>query len=172
MREDFDFNYNSIGNILGSTFQGGAEYSNTSKTAVFFSFWPDIVGSKFSSFSKPYSLKSNKLFVVCKNSFVSQEISMYKKDILKKTSVYAKGIGLEINDIVFSYKNWNDLNKTFEDDLDEENSEIDFSDDIYVDEEKIYKILSENKFLDDNLKKKFAENIIKSVKAKSLRNNP
>ena len=158
-------NFNSIGEILGSTLNDGAEYSIVSRYAVFFSFWGDIVGSKFSSTSKPYLVKEGNLYVSCANSFVVQELMMFKGDILKKIIPYANGVNLDIKDIVFSYKNWESANSDYNFD-DEENYEIN-PNDIVIDgdtENKILNITDKLSFLNDSQKNKLYLDILNNIK--------
>ncbi len=163
----------SIGDILGSTFKDGAEYSNTSKIAIFFSFWGEIVGKKYSENSKPYSFNLGKLYVTCKNSFVLQEISMYKKDILKKANIYSKAVDLKIDDIVFSYKNWSSLFDNY-DDLEEDNydSIIDFNNyEIDKNEhDKVKKMADRVSFLNGAQKEKLVNDIKNNLIKEKLKN--
>ncbi len=76
------------------------------KHSTIFSFWESIVGAKFSKFTKPYSIKYNKLYVSAKSPIIVQELNLYKRNILNKVNSYSRPLGIEITDIIFNYKNY------------------------------------------------------------------
>ena len=81
--------------------------NNVIKHSTIFSFWNSVVGLKFSNHTKPYAIKANKLYVSTKSPVVAQELSLYKLKLLNKINSYSKPLGIEINDIIFNYKNYN-----------------------------------------------------------------
>lgn len=80
--------------------------NNVIKHSTIFSFWNSVVGLKFSNHTKPYAIKANKLYVSTKSPVVAQELSLYKLKLLNKINSYSKPLGIEINDIIFNYKNY------------------------------------------------------------------
>ena len=88
-----------------------------SKEMTLFLMWNDIAGSKLAGFSRPISLKNKTLMVVCKNSLISQELYLSKAKILKSVQFYADSLKLKVDDIYFSYENWEKYNN--------ENEEVD-----------------------------------------------
>ena len=162
----------SIGKILSDNLTD-KKFGYICKVSMFFSFWKDIVGRKFEKKSKPYGIKSNKLFVSCENSFIVQELNMFKKDIIKKLSPYAKGLDIKINDISFNYKNWNELNnKNIEEDFEEEAYDLENLNTTEINEDEVRHI-KENidtiPYLNDAQKKKYFEDITNNLKASALR---
>lgn len=164
----------SIGEILNENF-ADEQFGHICKVSTFFSFWKDIVGQKFEKKSKPYKIKFNKLFVSCENSFIVQELNMFKKDIIKKLIPYAKGLDIEIDDISFNYKNWNELkDKSTEKDFDDK-KEYDLNDieAVKIDEEKIKSIkknISNIPYLNASQKEKYIKDIENNLKINILRN--
>lgn len=162
----------SLGEILDNNLQD-KQFKHILKVSTFFSFWSNIVGRKFEKKSKPYSIKSGKLYVTCENTVVVQELSMFKTEVLKKLSPYARGLEIEIEDIVFNYKNWFELNKNNEDEREDirEYSDNEISN-IQIDENKL-QLIKENidkiPYLDDSQKEKYFENIKNSLRANALR---
>ena len=142
--------------------------------ATIFSFWSDIVGAKFSKFSKPISIKSSKLFVSVSSPVLIQELTLCKRKLIEKINSYSKPLNIEIKDIVFNYKNYKE----------EQKEEINLIEDkpIWIDEEdlsnvkldnemisQIEKNISKLKFLDEEQKENFVKKIINNHKAKIIR---
>ena len=124
MTEDFS----TIKDILENDLSANPKYKFALKCSTLFSFWEEIVGFKFAKFTRPTSIKFEKLYVECKNSAITQELTMFQKKIIEKIMVYAAPLGIKVSDIVFSYKNW----KTNEEFFDE-NEDTDFVE--YTEEE-------------------------------------
>lgn len=76
------------------------------KHSTIFSFWDDVVGSKFAKFTRPYALKGNKLYVSAKSPVIVQELTLYKNKLIQKANSYSKPLGIEVSDIIFNYKNF------------------------------------------------------------------
>ncbi len=158
--------------ILNDSFLDSKKAQIAVKYSTIFSFWPQIVGSKFADSSKPIAIKNFKLHVVCENSFVVQELLMYKKIILNKLLPYCKPLGVEISDILFEYKNWANakLDKASDDFpnfyTDDELSKV--SVDI-SDFEAVFNNIDNSEYLSNEQKEKFKNRILKLQKAKKLR---
>ena len=70
-----------------------------------FGFWNKVVGKKFENNSKCEQINNKGILTVaCRNSTVSNELLMFKEEILKKINVYAKPLDITVADIVFSHK--------------------------------------------------------------------
>lgn len=99
-----------IGELISKTAFGEITKSNKMgaiiKHSTIFSFWNNIVGAKFAKFTKPYAIKYNKLYVTAKSPVIVQELGLYKTKILKNVNSYSMPLGIEIADIIFSYKNY------------------------------------------------------------------
>ena len=105
----------SISDLINSTVFGDIvkedKMSFVIKQTTVFSFWEDIVGKKFVKYTKPYVIKSSKIFVSVKSPVIIQELNLYKTKLLKKINSYSIPLGIEIKDIVFDYKNFEDKTK-------------------------------------------------------------
>lgn len=170
MTEDFS----TIKDILENDLSANPKYKFALKCSTLFSFWEEIVGFKFAKFTRPTSIKFEKLYVECKNSAITQELTMFQKKIIEKIMVYAAPLGIKVSDIVFSYKNW----KTNEEFFDE-NEDTDFveytEEEILAqeipkaDEKIVFESIEKMEFLTPELKEKYYMDIIKSLKAEVLR---
>lgn len=165
-------NFFTISDILNTGVFDTSKGSRALKYSTVFSFWPQIVGSKFKDSSKPLSIRSFKMFVTCENSFVVQELSMYKKVLLEKIKIYADPLGIKVSDMVFDYKNWcptvpeepeDDFGDFYtEDKLSEVNVDI-------SEYEGVFYNIDSSPYLNDEQKEKFKDRIIKLKRAKELR---
>jgi len=100
----------SIGELLSSSkFKDVIDCSKidiVAKHATIFSFWNDILGLKFINLTKPFAIKNKKLYISAKSPVIIQELNLYKTKLLKKINSYSMPLGIEIKDIVYSYKNY------------------------------------------------------------------
>lgn len=144
------------------------------KHSTIFSFWDSVVGARFSKFTKPYSIKCQKLYVSAKSPVLVQELNLYKTKILAKINTYSKPLGIEIKDIIFSYKNFAATNPI-------ENSSEKEDKPLYIkkeevenleiskeEKEKVFKSINRINFLNENQKEKLSGEIINNIKVKKL----
>ena len=72
-----------------------------------YKFWSNIVGEKFSSKSKPYSMLGGGVMVIaCENNVVAQELMLKKTQLLDKFQPYTKSLKMKVNDLKFDAKKW------------------------------------------------------------------
>ena len=166
-------NFSSISEILNEKLFNTNKSSIIIKYSTIFSFWEQIVAKKFINSTKPKAIKNSKIYILCKNSVVAQEISMHKTLILNKLKTYAQPLDVIISDLVVNFKDWQN-----EKDIEQDNGfnliEDKKLDEIKVDEsqfEEAFKNIDKSEYLDDMQKKKFKERILKLQKAKILRNS-
>jgi len=170
-----------IGDLIdASVFASGVngfKLRSVTKHSTIFSFWKDIVGSKFEKFTKPYAIKHSTFYVSTKSPVVAQELSLYKKTLLKKINSYSMPLGLEIKNITFNYKNFDEITAISAPETEVEDKPIWLSDDslekIEADENEIAQIekhIKKIKLLNDKQKKKLILKIIASKKAKIVQN--
>lgn len=146
------------------------------KHSTIFSFWNDVSGKKFASNTIPYAIKSSKLYISAKSPVIIQELTLYKKKLIEKINSYSMPLDIEIKDIVFDYKNYNEIIK--------QDSNEDLTEDkpIWYDDSKLNnKDESEEKLIKENIKKiaflteeqkeKLTRKAILSLRAKNLRKN-
>lgn len=166
-------NFSNISDIIGDNFFDSKKAQIALKHSTIFSFWGQIVGKKFINSSKPMSIRNFKLYVSCENSFVVQELMMYKKVLLKKLLPYSSALGVEISDILFEYKNWNPNREMFQagDDFPEFYSNDELSK-VNIDLkafEHVFKNIENSTYLNEEQKEKFKNKIIKLQQAKKMR---
>ena len=166
-----------IGELISKTTFGdmmkGNKVGQIIKHSTIFSFWNNIVGAKFANYTKPYSIKFNKLYVSAKSPVVVQELNLYKAKIIRNINSYSMPLGIEIKDVVFSYKNFAATtpetiagveDKPIEITKSQlENVEIDFET-----KETIKKNIDRIKFLNNEQKESFSNKIITTYKAKNF----
>lgn len=165
-------NFSNLSDILKDSFVDSKRVHNAFKYSTLFSFWSQIAGKKFENTSKPYSIKNSKLFVSCENSYVVQELLMYKNILLKKILPYSSALGIDVLDIVFDYKNWNVNTQNQIDDGFPEFYKDEKLNSICVDTrdfDVVFKNIDASEYLSDEQKEKFKNRIIKLQKAKKLR---
>lgn len=109
MRRQKEINYcemNSLGSVLDSFLQN-SNIKEGLKKSTLFKFWTKAAGKKFENVSKAQGItRNNVLVVACANSFVTSELTMFKRELLKKMKTYADPLGIVIEDINFSHKIW------------------------------------------------------------------
>ncbi len=161
--------FNNIGSVLDSVIKN-SDLQYGIKKSTLTKFWDKIVGKKFENYSRPTSLNRNGLLTVaCANSMVTNELTMFKQDILKKLEPYSKSLDLKIEDIVFSHKIWTEEKEQLEVDSSNhttEQAEINY-DEIELDEEEIKSIqncIDNNKFASEEQRKRMFEAIVKDLK--------
>jgi len=86
------------------------------KQITLLNFWPQIVGPRFEKISKAISVQKrgdgHVLMVAVLSSSVSQELYMFKGDILRKLEHISKSLDFDIKDIIFSVKLWEEFHYT------------------------------------------------------------
>ena len=155
---------------------GKNKLSEIAKQSTLFSFWENIAGNKLAKISKPYKIKDNKLYITAKSATVSQQLFFIKKKLLDKINSYSKPIGIEIEDMVLSYKNYDELTTTREIPVDEKmffiNNEqfkkIKLDDDLI---NSIKNSVNKIEMLNEKQKKELTEKILDNYKADLYRKN-
>ena len=154
------------------------------KISTLITMWPEIVGPRFKNNSKAYTLltqnRKNILVVATSSSVVSQELIMFKSEIIKKIYKYASKLDLKINNIIFNTKIWDDLNKkeTLKENTsierytryptDEELSKIEIPENLLI---SVRSALKEQNFSTDELKTRMLNLIIKDTKVQIWKKN-
>lgn len=167
-----------IGELISKTAFGDMMKNNKMgaiiKHSTIFSFWTAIVGAKFAKFTKPYSIKYNKLYVTAKSPVIVQELNLYKAKILKNVNSYSMPIGIEITDIIFNYKNYSMTtpdtlsNKKEDKPIEIQKSQLES---VELDENTQAQIkanVDKINFLNNEQKEKFAKKIESTYKAKKF----
>jgi hypothetical protein len=153
---------------------------------TFVNLWPDLIGSRFEKDTKAVSIIKKQgydvLLLAVSSSSVSQELFLYKNDILKKISSIALSLEFNIKDIIFNAKIWDQYNIKRKFSLKEENTRYflkkELSDlelkNITVPENIVNfikeSILTQN-FSSDELKDRMLGMIIKDIKTQIWKKN-
>lgn len=166
----------------------GQTFDKYISCAKLFEHWVDVVGKRFEKISLPYDIKGTTLFVSVMSSVVVQELSLYKKDILKKLEPFAHDVNYTIEDIRFDYKNWLSVKKSIDAVKNPKNESgvFDISTPNYYTEKdfetigldnkekeefkNLKEILEKSENLPEKLKEKLYNNAVMLCKAQKLRN--
>lgn len=101
--------FEKIGGILESVALD-FEKEKTSPKTIFFSMWQRVIDKKMFELTKPVSVNARGILTVaCKNAAVSSELIMRKKDILDNIKTISDTLGIEVSDIIFNHKIWNNI---------------------------------------------------------------
>ncbi|MFA6989089.1 MAG: DciA family protein [Candidatus Gastranaerophilaceae bacterium] len=154
------------------------------KETALIDLWPQIVGPRFENNSKAYTIlsrnKQNILVVATSSSVVSQELSMFKNEIIKKIYKHASNLDLKINDILFNTKIWGELNKKekitentsaekyTKSPTEEELNKIEIPENLL---ESIKNSLKEQTFSSDSLKERMLNLMAKDIKIQIWKKN-
>lgn len=143
----------------------GLKVSSVSK------LWADIVGPRFKKTSKIYSIYENKgsdiVLIAVNSSAVAQELSFYKKDILKKLHKVGENFGFNIKEINFSTKYWKKEEKQEEKKVrvppDEDLECIEIPDELLED---LKVSLDEKSIFNEKIRQRFLKTVIKDLKTR------
>lgn len=105
---DFD----KVGDILSSVAKKSGLDNGLSQLA-FFNVWSEIVGQRFKNTSKAIKINGNTLIVATRSPAITQELSMFKADILKKIQKTTQKLDINIKDIQFNHKVWREIGKKY-----------------------------------------------------------
>ncbi|MEI8377031.1 MAG: DUF721 domain-containing protein [bacterium] len=106
-------NFDKLGDVLSSVAKQSGMNFGISQIALF-SLWAEVVGVRFKKNTKAIKINGKTLTIATKSSTVTQELSMFKADILKKLENMTKNLDIKIDDIIFNHKIWNEINKASE----------------------------------------------------------
>lgn len=103
-------NFDKLGDILSSVAKQSGLDSGISQIALL-NLWSEVVGSRFKKNTKAIKINGKILTIATKSSTVTQELSMFKADIIKKFDAMTKNLNIKIEDIIFNHKIWSEVNK-------------------------------------------------------------
>lgn len=154
----FNNSFESLNNILDKVVKN-LGIDRGLKQITLINFWPQIVGHRFEKTSKAVSVTRKHdcdvMVVAVSSSSVSQELVMFKNDIIKKMYPLSKALGFDIKDVIFSPKLWSQLHEEH------------FSPDESYSE--LYKKNPDEKDLEGiEVPESIAESVIKSVESQSF----
>ena len=107
MKEILYTDFNGIDKIIGDMLKGNEVLEKAMKRSNLCKFWAKVVGKPFDEKSKPHGMVGeNVMLIACENSAVVQELTLRKKQIIKKYAPYVKPLNIDLKDIVFDVKKW------------------------------------------------------------------
>ena len=155
------------------------------KEIALINMWPEIVGPRFKDKSKAVSVikKGNYdiLLVAVASSVISQELFLFKKDIVRKLSPLTKPLGFNIRDLYYNTKIWVDNPHPKVNDLNDSDKSVHFFiknptdnelKDISIPENLIDMVkesISSQNFSSDELKDRIMATIIRDIKVQIWR---
>ena len=114
--------------------------------------------------------------VLCKNAAVASELTMFKSQLLKKVQTYSNPLEIEVNDIIFSYKDWTNAVEKFQEIEDEYlpyitdeelNTQEISEDDVKI----IFESIEKLEFMPAETKEKYFSDIMKNLKYQKYKNS-
>ncbi len=113
MKEILYTDFKGIDSVLSAMLDDNAILQKAMKRSNLYTFWAKVVGKPFDVKSKPYGmLGANTMVIACESAAVVQELTLRKKQIIKKYSPYVKSLKIDLKDIVFDVKKWKTIEET------------------------------------------------------------
>lgn len=106
-------NFDKLSDVLMNVAKQSGLDAGISQT-VLFNLWSETVGNRFKKTTKAVKIHNKILTVATKSPSVTQELSMFKMDILKKLDVLTQNLDIKIKEIIFNHKIWDEINKNNE----------------------------------------------------------
>lgn len=82
------------------------EFKKAITRSNLYKFWEKVAGEKFSKRSRPYSMMGSVMVISCENAIVAQELRLRKAQLLEKLIPYLKSLKLNVKDLHFDPKKW------------------------------------------------------------------
>lgn len=101
---DFD----KLSDVLSMVAKKSGLDAGISQLALF-NLWSETAGNRFKKTTKAIKLHNKVLTIATKSPAVTQELTMFRGDILKKLAVLSKNLEIEIVDIIFNHKIWGEI---------------------------------------------------------------
>lgn len=105
-------NFDKISDILSDVAKKSGMDFGVSQMALF-NVWPSIVGNRFKNTSKAIKISGKTLTVATKSPSITQELSMFKAEILEKIEKTAKNLNIKVSEINFNHKIWAEIGKKY-----------------------------------------------------------
>ena len=99
--------FKGIDSVIESMLKEDVVLQKAMQRSNIYSFWSKIVGKPYDEKSKPCDmLNPTTMVVACESAVVVQELTIRKKQIIKKYAPYVKPLKIDLKDIVFDVKRW------------------------------------------------------------------
>lgn len=107
MKEILYTDFKGIDGVIANMLGQDEILQKAMKRATLYKFWAEVVGKPFDEKSKPHGMiQGTTMVVACESAAVVQELTLRKKQIIKKYAPYVKPLNIELKDIVFDVKKW------------------------------------------------------------------
>lgn len=111
MKEILYTDFKGVDSLIDDMMQENQVLQRAMKRANLYKFWAKVVGKPFDTKSKPYGMVGkDTMIVACESAVVAQELTLRKKQIVKKLAPYVKPLKITLNDIRFDIKRWTAVN--------------------------------------------------------------
>ncbi|MCD8378087.1 MAG: DUF721 domain-containing protein [Candidatus Gastranaerophilales bacterium] len=111
MKEILYTDFKGIDSLISGMLGENEILQKAMKRANLYAFWSKVVGKPFDTKSKPYGMAGKSTMIIaCENAAVVQELSLRKKQIIKKYAPYVKPLKITLEDIIFDVKRWRSVN--------------------------------------------------------------
>lgn len=111
MKEILYTDFKGVDSLIADMLKDDDVLQKAMKRANLYSFWAKVVGKPFDKKSKPYGMAGKSTMIVaCENAVVAQELTLRKKQIIKKLTPYVKPLNISLEDIRFDIKRWSTVN--------------------------------------------------------------
>ena len=107
MKEILYTDFKGIDSLISDLIKNDDMLKKAMKRSTLFKFWKKVVGKPFDEKSKPYGMiGAHTIVIACESAVVVQELTLRKKQIIKKYAPYVKSLNIELKDMVFDPKKW------------------------------------------------------------------
>ncbi len=108
MKEILYTDFKGVDSLISEMLKDNEILQKAMKRANLYTFWAKVVGKPFDKKSKPYGMiNGTTMIIACENAAVVQELTLRKRQILKKYTPYVKSLNITLKDIMFDAKKWN-----------------------------------------------------------------
>lgn len=107
MKEITYTDFEGLDDLLAKMLNGNPMLQKAMRRSNLYKFWSKVVGKPFDEKSKPHGMiNGNTMVVACESAVVVQELTMRKRQIIKKLAPYVKSLNINLKDIMFDVKRW------------------------------------------------------------------
>ena len=107
MEEILYTDFKGIDSVISDILKNDEILQKAMKRSNLYKFWAKVVGKPFDEKSKPYGMRgANTMIIACESAAVVQELTLRKKQLIKKYSSYVKPLNIDLKDMVFDVKKW------------------------------------------------------------------
>ena len=107
MKEIHYTDFKGIDGLIAEMLENDKVLQRAMKRSNLYKFWSKVVGKPFDEKSKPYGMiGANTMIIACENSAVVQELTLRKKQLIKKYAPYVRPLKIDLKDFVFDVKKW------------------------------------------------------------------